>query len=86
MRVLRIVEPVHFVEEYDGKYGLPQTRQTIRWDGREYRFLPRVQPQGRETVAERLTRWQEADGSWAFGWSWDRYVAKPTCCMIVTPT
>ncbi|EJF64852.1 hypothetical protein DICSQDRAFT_144577 [Dichomitus squalens LYAD-421 SS1] len=71
LRVLRIVEPVHYAERYNGNFEPPQTGQCIKFNGLEHAFLSKKPPRQRESVASRLLQMGKTGGKWAYAWSWN---------------
>ncbi len=66
MRVLRIIEPVQFVDKYEGDVDMPQPGQLVTSHGRPQLFLSKKDSKGMNLVK----RWQYDNKKNPFAWSW----------------
>ncbi|KAI1796919.1 hypothetical protein LXA43DRAFT_985094 [Ganoderma leucocontextum] len=67
MRVLRVIEPVQFIEQYEGNMDKPQPGQLVTLGGQPQLFLSKKDSKGVNT----MKRWQRDTAKEnPFAWSW----------------
>ncbi|RDX57134.1 hypothetical protein OH76DRAFT_1394912 [Lentinus brumalis] len=66
LRVLRVIEPVHMADGYDGPIGKPTVSDIVRFKGKPMLFL-----QAREGQTATYERWVHREPKSKFAWLWN---------------